>query len=52
VTAEARDQMMALLGAKQEPEAVIEREEKRQARELRRKCDRIRLEAASASTRS
>jgi hypothetical protein len=42
--AEFRDQMFTLLGG-DEP-YPIEREEKRQAREPRRKCDRIRLEAA------
>jgi HK97 family phage prohead protease len=41
---EFRDQMFTLLGG-DEP-SPIEREEKRQARELRRKCDRLRLEAA------
>jgi HK97 family phage prohead protease len=44
----ARDEMYALLTAPLESdlEVVLEREEKRQARELRRKCDRLLLEAA------
>jgi uncharacterized protein len=44
----ACDEMYALLSAPlpSDPEVVLEREEKRQARELRRKCDRIQLEAA------
>jgi hypothetical protein len=44
----ARDEMYALLSAPlpSDPEVVLEREEKRQARELRRKCDRLRLEGA------
>jgi uncharacterized protein len=44
----ARDEMYALLTAPlpSDPEVVLEREEKRQARELRRKCDRLQLEAA------
>jgi uncharacterized protein len=45
IRTEARDQMLALLGGA-EPTDPIEREEKRQARELRRQCDRLRLEAA------
>jgi HK97 family phage prohead protease len=42
------DEMYALLSAPlpSDPEVVLEREEKRQARELRRKCDRLQLEAA------
>jgi HK97 family phage prohead protease len=42
------DEMYALLSTPlpSDPEVVLEREEKRQARELRRKCDRLRLEAA------
>jgi HK97 family phage prohead protease len=45
---QARDEMYALLTAplESDPEVVLEREEKRQARELRRQCDRLRLEAA------
>jgi HK97 family phage prohead protease len=45
---QARDEMYALLTAplESDPEVVLEREEKRQARELRRKCDRLLLEAA------
>jgi hypothetical protein len=45
---QARDEMYALLTAplESDPEMVLEREEKRQARELRRKCNRMRLEAA------
>jgi hypothetical protein len=48
IRTETRDQMYALLAAPlpSDPESVIEREEKRQARELRRQCDRIKLEAA------
>ena len=40
--------MYALLSAPlpSDPQVVLEREEKRQARELRRKCDRLQLEAA------
>jgi hypothetical protein len=45
---QARDEMYALLTAplESDPEVVLEREEKRQARELRRQCDRLLLEAA------
>lgn len=43
---EFRDQMLNLLGAQREPEVALEQEGKRQDRELRRKCDRLRLEAA------
>jgi HK97 family phage prohead protease len=44
----ARDEMYALLSAplSSDPEMVLEREEKRQQRELRRQCDRLRLEEA------
>jgi HK97 family phage prohead protease len=44
----ARDEWYALLSAplESDPEVVLEREEKRQARELRRECDRLLLEAA------
>jgi HK97 family phage prohead protease len=42
---EERDRMYTLL-SDAGPVDPIEREEKRQARELRRKCDRLRLEAA------
>ena len=43
---QARDEIYALLTAplESDPEMVLEREEKRQARELRRQCDRMRLE--------
>ncbi len=45
---QARDEMYALLIAplESDPEVVLEREEKRQARELRRQCDRLKLEEA------
>jgi len=41
-------EMKVLLTAplESDPEVVLEREEKRQNRELRRKCDQMRLEAA------
>ena len=44
----ARDEMYALLTAplESDPEVVLEREEKRQQRELRRECDRLLLEEA------
>jgi hypothetical protein len=46
--AEFEDEMFALLSTPlpSDPESVIEREEKRQTRELRRKCDQLMLEAA------
>jgi HK97 family phage prohead protease len=42
------DEMYGLLSAPlaSDPEVVLEREEKRQNRELRRRCDRLQLEAA------
>jgi HK97 family phage prohead protease len=43
---EARDHFLNLLGAPLPPDAALEREHKRAMRELRRECDRIRLEAA------
>jgi HK97 family phage prohead protease len=45
IRAQHRDEMLKLLGSAG-PSDPIEREEKRQARELRRKCDRVRLEVA------
>jgi hypothetical protein len=44
----ARDEMYALLTAplESDPEVALEREAKRQQRELRRQCDRMRLEEA------
>jgi uncharacterized protein len=46
--ARARDQMLTLLRGDRlsDPGAVIEREERSQARELRRRCDELRLELA------
>jgi hypothetical protein len=43
---EARDHFRSLFDAPDEPLAALDREEKRQAAELRRQCDRVRLEAA------
>lgn len=45
---QARDEIYALLTAplESDPEVVLEREGKRQQRELRRQCDRMRLEEA------
>lgn len=41
-----RNEMLALLGAPLPAEDVLEREHKQELRELRRRCDRLRLEAA------
>jgi hypothetical protein len=38
--------VLALLGGPLPPEDALERQHKREGRELRRKCDRILLEAA------
>ena len=46
VYVKAHDEMLALLGGSVDPEATIEREEKRHARKLRRDSDRLRLELA------
>jgi excisionase family DNA binding protein len=43
---EERAHILTLLGGPLEPAAAIEREEKRQHRELRRKANRVKLEAA------
>jgi HK97 family phage prohead protease len=47
IRSEARAQMLTLLGGSRpssDPQSVLERDEKRQVRELRRECDRMRLE--------
>jgi uncharacterized protein len=48
IRTEARDQMLRLLGSDgpSDPASVMEREEKRQVRELRRECERVRLRVA------